>query len=185
MSNLENLTKKILDDAKTSADEILAKVKIENEALVNDKILVAEKIAIKIVDKAIIEAEMEKNRVISNSKLEIRDQKLLAKQEVINRAVLLAKDRLNNINEEDYIKFLKNTLKNLNLDGKETLVVTEKFRNKAKNSDFKNKVSETRTVESGFLIEDGNTVMNYTFDSLVDYLKEELEGNIVQVLFRE
>lgn len=185
MSNLENLTQKILDDAQRSANEILEAAKSKNEGIVSSRVMDAKERSKRIVDKAIDEAKMAKDRVISNSELYVRDEKLKAKQGVMDRVFAIAKDRLNNMNEDEYIKFLKDTIKGLNLNGTETLVVPEKFRNKVKTVGIINKVSDTRTVESGFLIEDGKTVINYTFESLVDYLREGLEANIAQVIFKE
>lgn len=185
MSNLENLTQKILDDAKTSANAILEEAKSKNEGIVSSRVMDAKEKSKRIVDKAIDEAKMAKDRVVSNSELYVRDEKLKAKQGVMDRVFVMAKDRLNNLNEDDYVSFVKGTLKNLNLNGTETLIVPEKFRNKIKTVGIVNKVSDTKTVESGFLIEDGKTVINYTFNSLVDYLREELEANIAQVIFKE
>lgn len=185
MSNLENLTQKILEDAKQSASIILEEAKNKNEGIVNSRVMDAKDKSKKIVDKAIDEAKMAKDRVISNSELHVRDEKLKAKQGVMERAFVLAKDKLLNLNEEDYIVYLEKTLKDLNLNGSETLIVPENFRDKVKSLGLINKVSDEKTVESGFLIEDGKMVINYTFDSLVDYLREELEADIAQVIFKE
>lgn len=185
MSNLENLTQKILDDAKQSASIILEEAKSKNEGIVNSRVMDAKEKSKKIIDKAIDEAKMAKDRVISNSELYVRDEKLKAKQGVMERIFVIAKDRLRNLNEEDYVIFLQKTLKDLNLNGTETLVVPEHLKNKLKTTDISNKISDTRVVESGFLIEDGKIVINYTFESLVDYLREELEAEIAQVVFKE
>lgn len=185
MSNLENLTQKILRDAKESADEILAKAKEENEGIVDSRVMDARQESKRIIDKAIDEAKMSKDRVLSSAELYIRDEKLKAKQSAITRTFSIAKDRLENLNEDDYIKFLSNSLKSLDLKGTETIIVPEKFREKVKTIGLKNKVSDKQTVESGFLVDDGKTVINYTFDSLVDYLRDELETEIAQVIFKE
>lgn len=185
MSKLENLTQKILDDAKETADAILAEAEKKNKGIVSSRIMDAEERAERMLSRAVEEAKVEKNRIISNAELRARDEKLTAKQSVMDRAFVLTKERLNNFNEKEYISFLKNTLKNLKLDGSEILVVTKKFKDAVKKSGIRNKVSETETVESGFLIQDEEIVMNYTFDSLVDYLKEELEADIAQVIFKE
>ena len=185
MSNLENLTQKILRDAKDSADEILAKAKEENEGIVDSRVMDARQESKRIIDKAIDEAKMSKDRVLSSAELYIRDEKLKAKQSAIGRSFEIAKDRLKNLSEDDYIKFLNNSLKTLDLKGTEKMIVPEKFRDKVKEMGIKNPISDNETVESGFLIDDGKTVINYTFDSLVDYLRDELETDIAQVIFKE
>lgn len=185
MSNLENLTQKILDDAKSSADEILQEAKHKKEGLVSTRIKEAERQAERLIERAMGEAITLKERAVSNAELKVRDEKLSAKRNVIERIFQLAKSRLMNIGENDYIDFLKNNIKELNLKGTEILIVPEKMRESVKNTGLALKISDTETVNSGFMIKDNNTILNFTFDSLVDYLREELESDIARSLFKE
>lgn len=185
MSNLENLTQRILDDAKSSADAILKEAEAKKEGLVSSRKKEAERLAEKIIERANSEAITIKDRAVSNAGLKIRDEKLSAKRHVIERIFQLAKSRLTNINENDYINFLKNNIKEMNFKGTEILVVPENMKEIVKKTGLTLKVSDTETVNSGFIIKDNNTILNFTFDSLVNYLREELESDIARSLFKE
>lgn len=183
MSNLDNLTQKILDDSRNEAASIIEESEKLNQELINSKIKEANDKKSKILDKAAVEASMIKERVISNAELSARDEILKAKQSMIGKVFAMAKESLKNLNEEDYINFLKNRLSTLKLKGSETLIVPEKMRAKVKKLGLAN-VSDAEAVDSGFLLRDGNIIMNFSFDSLVDFLREELEGEIANELFK-
>ncbi|HHV72756.1 MAG TPA: V-type ATP synthase subunit E [Clostridia bacterium] len=185
MSNLDNLVQKILDDAKYQADMIMEESKKVNEEIINAKVKEANERKAKILERAATEASLLKERVISNAELQVRNEKLKAKQEVVERVFSLAKERLKNIDEEKYISYLKNTLKGLNLKGTETLIVPEKMKAKVKALELGLKVSDKETIDSGFLLKDEGVLLNHTFDALVDFLREELEVDVAMSLFKE
>lgn len=185
MSNLENLVQKILDDAKIEADKTKDESTRKNEVIVSSKVNEANDKKKRIIEKASAEAAMMKDRIISNAELKVRDEKLKAKQEVMDRVFILSKERLRDLNDDEYVKFLTSHLKTLNLKGTELLVVPEKMKSKVKSIGMFSNVSDDETVDSGFLLKDRDVIMNFSFDSLVDYLREELETEIAQDLFKE
>lgn len=185
MSNLENLTNKILEDAKIEADRIMEESARTNQNILDSKINEANEKKKKILEKAANEASMIKDRIISNAELKVRDEKLKIKQEIIDKVFDLSKERLKELNEDEYIKFLSNNLKSINLKGTEILIVPEKMKDKVKSIESLPKVSENETVDSGFILKDSDVAINFSFDSLVDYLREELETEIAQHLFKE
>ena len=185
MSNLENLVQKILDDAKKEADLITEEANKKKEEIVNLKVKEANEAKTRILEKASREAEMIKDRIISNAELSARDEKLNAKQVIIEKVFSLAKENLKSLNEDDFIKFLKGNIETMTLNGSEVLIVPEYMKEKVISLGLSLKVSEDETVESGFLIKNNNVIMNYSFESLVDFLREELEGEIAVKLFKE
>jgi len=185
MSNLENLINKILEDAKIEADKILEESAKINKDILDSKINEANEKKKKILDKAVNEASMIKDRIISNAELKVRDEKLKIKQEIIDKVFDLAKKKLKELTEDEYIKFLTNNLKSINLKGTEILIVPENMKARVKAIESMPKVSDDEIVDSGFILKDGDIAVNYSFDSLVDYLREELETEIAQHLFKE
>jgi V/A-type H+-transporting ATPase subunit E len=184
MSNLDNLTQKILDDARDKAEKILKESAQKNEEIVNSKVNEAKEISDRIIEKANIEANMITDRIISNAELRARDEKLKAKQNLIEKVFAEAKDRLKNINEDDYIKFVSSNIKAIDLKGTEEIVVPDRMKGKVRNILNLN-VFENESIDSGFLIRDNDIIINFSFDSLVDYLRDELEGEIAKELFNE
>lgn len=185
MSNLENLIQKILDDANTKASIIMEDAKRLKNEIIETKIKEANENKKKVVDRAIGEANLLKERVISSAELKVRNERLKAKQQVIERVFELAKERLKSLDEDRYIAYLNNTLKGISLKGEEVLIVPENMRSKIKGIPNLPKVSEDETVDFGFLIKDKGIILNYTFDSLVENYREELETEIAQELFKE
>lgn len=185
MSNLENLTQKIIDDAKKRASIILEEAEKENKEIINSKINEANKEKDRIIERATAEANLLKERVISNAELQVRNQKLKAKQEVIEKVFNLAKAKLKDMNEDNFSNYLSNTLKTIKLRGDEVLIIPERMKNKVASLDLPIKVSIEETVESGFIIQGSDIVLNYDFDSLVDYYRDELEAEIAKSLFKE
>lgn len=185
MSNLENLVQKILDDANKKASVIRDEAEKAKDEIVNSKLKEANEEKKRLLDRSVREANLAKERVISGAELEARNEVLFEKQKVIERVFKLAGERLANLDEDRYISFLTETLKGLQLTGEEVLVVPVHIRAKVKKLKLHNNVSEDETVESGFLIKDKGIILNYTFDSLVEHYKEELETEIAGELFKE
>jgi len=185
MSNLENLTNKILEDARIEADRIMEESAKINQNIMDSKINEANEKKKKILEKAVIEAAMIKDRIVSNAELKVRDEKLKIKQEIIEKVFDLSKKRLKELTEDEYIKFLTNNLKSINLKGTEILIVPENMKAKVEAIESLPKVSENETVDSGFVLKDNDVTINFSSDSLVDYLKEELESEIAKHLFKE
>lgn len=185
MSNLENLTQKILKDGKQGALIIEEESLNKNQEIINSKIQKANEKREEILGKVNKEAIMLKDRRISEAELSSRDEKLIAKRNVLDSVFTMAKENLKNIGEDDYVSFLKGQLSKMTLSGSEILVVPDKFKNKVKNIGLHLKISDEESVDSGFLIKDKNVVINYSFDALVDFISEDIEGEIAKELFEE
>lgn len=185
MSNLENLTKKILEDARKEASLILEEAEGKSNALIRSRIEEATEKKNKMIEKAENEASMIKERLISSAELIRRDKKLTAKQQLMDIIFNAAKDKLKNLNEEDYVKFLTSSLKDLNLKGTEVIFVPERIKDKISSIGLYPSVSSDENIESGFIIKDKDIVLNYEFDALVDFYREDLESEIAKELFGE
>ena len=46
-------------------------------------------------------------------------------------------------------------------------------------------MSEEETIDSGFAVVNKNVRLNFSFETLIDFLREDLETKIAQVLFKE
>ncbi|MDR7871478.1 MAG: V-type ATP synthase subunit E [Tissierellaceae bacterium] len=185
MSNLENLIEKILEDGKMEAQTITKESEKNNQEILDSKISEANEKKDRILEKANREAVMLKERIISEAELRIRDEKLKAKRQVLDKVFILAKERLVNIDEDTYMSFLKNSLNKMNLKGTEVLIVPDRFKEIVQKSGVYSNVSNNESIDSGFLLKDGNIIMNYSFESLVDFRREDIEVEIAQVLFQE
>jgi len=185
MSNLENLVQRIIDEAKEKANLIMEEANKAKDEIIASKEKEANENKRRLLERAKREADLAKERIISGAELKVRNEKLLAKQQIMERVFNLAKERLRALDEDKYVSFLKNVLKGLQLTGEEVLVVPENMKDTVKKLGIALKVSEDETVESGFLIKDKGIILNYTFDSLVEHYRDEMVTELAQELFKE
>ena len=66
----------------------------------------------------------------------------------------------------------------------EELVVKEEYREAVKGLNLPYKVLD-ESVDTGFMIKDGKVAMNYNFNDLVDFYREDLVKDVAQALFEE
>ncbi len=185
MSNLDNLTQKILEDAKNRASEIVTGAEKRNNSLINQRVKEANERKEKILEKAAVESEMLKDRVISSAELKVRDGKLSAKQEVMDTVFQMAKDKLSDLDQKEYLGFVESSIKDIDTEIKPTLLVQKEKAQQLKELSDKVVLVEDESVDSGFILKYGDIIYNYTFEALVDEIREDLEGEIVEKLFEE
>lgn len=182
MSNLNNLISKILNDAKEEADKI---VKSAEEKAKQKYDLEIKKVAAKkqtLVENARRERELLSDRIKSSANLKARNEKLKAKQIVIDKVINKLKTKLVNMNEKEYINYLNQNIDKKSITGKE-LIVKKEFLNKVKKEFPSAKVKENEFVTSGFVIEENGIQENYTFEVKLDFMRDELEVEISKLLF--
>ena len=174
MSNLNNLTSKILNDAKEEADKIVksAEEKAKQKYDLEIKKAIAKKQT--LLENARRERELLSDRIKSSANLKARNEKLKAKQTVINKVIDKLKAKLVNMNEKEYINYLNQNIDKKTITGKE-LIVKKEFPSA--------KVKENEFVTSGFVIEENGIQENYTFEVKLDFMRDELEVEISKLLF--
>ena len=152
-----------------------------------------EKFAKEILDKAEVEAKSKKERVISSAKLKVRNNKLAAKQEIIDEVFEKSIDKLTKLSKEEFLNFVKNTISSMNLTGKQTLILNEtglKFVDATFIEELNKKVNAEITLsetagnfKGGFILENNGIEINSTYEALVSSLRDELEFEVAKVLF--
>ena len=195
MSNINNLTSKIIKDAEDEKEGILQTAEKEKNKILSKKqeeAKVAEKI---IIEKAEIEAVSRKERIISSAKLEARNEKLKAKQEVISEIFEISIKNLCNISEKEFKEFVRLSILNSNIFGEQKIIlndagnkiIDESFLSEI-NEELKSKATvtlseETRNFKGGFVLEKDGIEINNTFEALVNSLKDDLSQEVARVLF--
>lgn len=198
MSNLENLTSKIITDANEKAANIINDAKVKEKELIAKKKEEAEKLAKSIIEKANLEGKNLFDRTISKSELKVRNEKLVAKQQVIDKVFNEAIKELNNMSSEDYLNYIKNNLKSIKLQGHEEIIVSENDKDKigeefikelnrtiAKDVEKANIIlsKNTRQINGGFILAKSGIEFNYSYDALVNSLRYEIENEVAMMLF--
>lgn len=179
MSNLENITQKIVDDATKKAEDIIREASEKKQEIINNEEERAKSEAKKILDKALANSDLEKDKIISSSNLKLRDEKLKMQGEILNKVFEAAKEKLTNVDDKVYKEFIEKKLANFPKDDIE--LVLQKGREKLfENSLYK--ISNEKT-ESGFKVISKKEVINFDFKELVDFYRQDLEGEIAKMIF--
>lgn len=184
MSNLENLTDKIIEEAKSQAGSMIKEAEAYRDEIVRKKTHEAEEIKVKMLEKAAFESNLLKERIVSNAEVKKRNELLNGKQIIINRVFEEAKSKLNHLPQDEYIGYLKDILSTLNLKGTEKLVVKEEYKEEISSLGLGYEIAD-ETAKSGFQIVDEKISLNYDFNDMVDFYRDELVKDVADSLFRE
>lgn len=198
MSNLNNITSKILKDAEERKESILAEAEETKKKIVSRSADRANQDSKEMIAKAKSEAESKKERVISGAKLKARNNKLFAKQQVIADVFNASVDSLCAISDEEFVSFVKNTILALDVQGDENLILNEagkklidfkvvgeiniELQKQGKQTSIK-VADEVGNFRGGFILEKNGLEINNTFEALVEQSREELEYEVANVLF--
>ena len=183
MSNLERLIQKILEDAKIEADKIKEEADKKRKEIIHEQEIKGNKEKGIYLEKAREEIQSLENLILSEAQMNVRDGLLKVRQDMLDKAFDLAKDKLANLGDKEYIDFIKKKLEEFDLKGNETLVVAKERLELVKSLGLKLEISETQTVTSGFILLTENVNYNFSFDSLIEFQREDLEAEIAKVLF--
>ena len=199
MSNLENLVAKIIEDAKIKAEAILKEAKDNETLMIENKTKEADIVKLQMLEKTKIEASMVSKRIISNSQLTVRNEKLVAKQKMIDKVFSTALQNLLQISDQQYWELIKKYLLSMPIVGNEEIILPGKYKSTISDnylSDINEALktsgkmgelklsSDERDIKSGFVVLNNGIEVNNTFESLVNSLRDELEPEIVNTLFK-
>ncbi|WP_244833135.1 V-type ATP synthase subunit E family protein [Clostridium sp. BJN0001] len=195
MSNIKNLTSKIINDSEEKKANILKDANEQKSKILSKKNDEALKAKEAVIEKSKVEAASRKERIISSAELKARNNKLEAKQHVIDEVFLKSVEELSNLSDEDFKSFVKETIKNTAIDGDEKIILNNEGK-KIITKDVLNELNtelgqkgnltisdETSDFKGGFILEKNGIEINNTFEALVDSLRDELEFEVAKVLF--
>ncbi|MCB2300186.1 V-type ATP synthase subunit E [Clostridium tagluense] len=199
MSNLENLSSKIVEDAGIKAEAILKEAKDNGALIIEKKVKGAKELELQMLEKAKIEAITVKQRIISNAKLTVRNEKLVAMQKMIDKVFAKSLENLLVMGENEYFELVKKYLLSMPIAGDEEIILPGKYKSVV-SEDYLSQIntglkasgkigeiklsSESRDINSGFIVLKNGIEINNTFESLVNSLRAELEPEIVEELFK-
>lgn len=171
MSNLDQIVKKIIEDAKTEADQILAQTRKESDQILEtSKEHVSEEVDV-ILEHAKTDAKLTKERELSTIERQARDLILEARQETITRIFNLAIDELKDMDDETYKKGILSYIQKKQLT-KDKQIVLPACRKNIQIDGF-NCCYDDQFL-TGFKIQSDGICENHDYVELVQYLKEDL-----------
>ncbi|KAF5068513.1 V-type ATP synthase subunit E family protein [Proteiniclasticum sp. QWL-01] len=182
MANLEQLTEQILQDARGKAEGILQEAKVQAETRINQALKESQARKEHFLVRAKNEADLMAERIISGTNLRIRDEKLGAKGQVIDKVMASVKERLKTLSADEVSGFIKNSLTGRTFAPQERLLVPEGLQDAVKAALGNVRVEGMKDL-SGYIIDRNGVMENHSFETTLDYMKEDLEAQAAQILF--
>lgn len=195
MNGIEKIIDRISGDARREIDDVLAQARAQAEEITAQYQAQAKAEADDILVRGEKAAEERGERLASVAQLECRKGVLAAKQEVIDEAFQLAMKKLVALPQPEYISLLVDLAVQAASKGTEKLIFSPADRaqvGKAVVVGANQKLGakgqltlaeETRPMQGGFILSDGDVEVNCTFDTLVRLQRGTLSTQVADVLF--
>lgn len=197
MTGLEKILKAIEDDAKSSADAVLAQAKQEADEITEAAKKEAASRCAEIAAKSEADVKAVLSRAESAAVLQEKKIILEAKQQIINDVINNARNSLTNLSDIEYVEVILRMVQKYadQKPGQILFSVTDK---KRLPGDFTAKLNnalagksgaslviseETVNVNGGFVLKYGEVEENCSFDALFSAAKEELQDIVNSILF--
>ena len=198
MNGIEKLTERIAADTDRERQSILAGGKAQAAEIRASYEALAESEYAESVAKGKQDAAERIERMGNVAQLEARKLRLSAKQEMLEKAFDLALKKLLDMPEAEYVDLLSKLAVEGSVTGREALILSvadrprfgkkvvisanEKLEKAGKTAEL-TLAEESREFTGGLYIQDGKVETNCTFPTIVRMLKEQMSGQVAQILF--
>jgi V/A-type H+-transporting ATPase subunit E len=199
--SVENIVKKILDEAQTAARSINEKAQRDLEKMTSE--LDREEKELREASRKKTESEAEEiiKRRVSSARLEGRKRILGEKDMIVGEVYAEARGRILGLAEDRYLDFLRKLVVSYSAGGNEKVMLSQKdlVRFKGKLPQWEKELngeaskkskgssialsSETRNIEGGLVLSQGRTEINLSVDVILAETKYILEGEVTGILF--
>ena len=198
MKGIDKITSRILADAEAEcaavrkeSDERCAAIKAEAEKKAQEEYW-------RLVREGVKDTEQRVQRMDRTARLEAKKSVLNMKQEAVSRAFDLAREKIAELPERDYVGFLARMASEAAVTGQEEVVLNARDAAavgakavKAANELLAKRnlpgmltlSAETREMSGGLVLKQGDIEVNCTVDTLLDLSRGELAARVAEVLF--
>lgn len=198
MNGIEKITERIAADTAREAKALLENARQQAAEISASYQTLAESEYAQAVEKGRTDAADRVVRLGGVAELEARKLKLKTKQEVLEQAFSLALEKLLTLPEDQYASLLAKLASDGATTGREALVFSVADRprygkrvviraNELRAAEGKTAEltlsEESREFRGGLYIQDGNIENNCTFSTIIRMLREQMAGEVAQVLF--
>ena len=196
MNGIEKITGRIASDAAQEIESIQAEARRQAEEITARYAEQAKRESQELLERGRRSAEERVERLASVAQLEARTLELAAKQEMLSKAYDKALEQLLNLPDQEYTALLADLAVKASSTGQEAVILSQKDRTRfgkqvvtlanEKRKDGRLTLSgETRSIQGGLVLSDGDVEVNCTFETLVRLQRGELDREISKLLFGE
>lgn len=192
---LDDILNLIKEEAEQSGQNIIKKAKIEAQNNAASAANEAKKQEARLLQDYRTKAEREKERIIDNTKLDIKKMILNKKRSLLSLLYKKAIERFEKLSKEEYLALAKKLIHENTISKNEQLIVSksEKIINKSfidsfnkENKGFNLSLSgEKGDFKGGFLMKTDKQQVDCTLEALIVQVREEYEVEITRIYFGE
>ncbi|MDD7024259.1 MAG: V-type ATP synthase subunit E [Oscillospiraceae bacterium] len=186
---IENITARILQEAKDEAMKTQEAAAAEKAAMLEKAAQEAAKAASDISRKAEEDARILKERRHSVAELEARKMRLAQKQSTIEETFSEALDQMTSMDPDAYLAFLLKQLEPyreeagiVSLNEKDYDAVGEKLKASLKGTKL-TLGEEKAKIRGGFILKQGNVFVNASLEKILETEKKQITAQIAGILF--
>ncbi len=186
MGNGQNIIDKILSDAKAQANIVETEAVKKADEIISSAKAKADREKAKFDETARLEANKAAAKEISAAEMRAKKLILAKKQECLEEVLKEAETKLCSLTGQDYENIILGMIKRAGMQEGSELIFSKKdrdaFGDKAKEMGYK--VSdETRDIEGGFVVKNGDIEYNYSFKSIITVEREDILQLAAGILF--
>ncbi|WP_313525372.1 V-type ATP synthase subunit E [Anaerotignum sp.] len=177
---------KIIEKAEAEAKAIIDKANLDVEAILKAAEEKAKRESDVLKKKAEEEAEKVKAKAISGAQLQGKIALLREKQSILEDIIAEAKKRLQTLPDAQYAETVGVMLAKIDKENGTEIIISEGDRERLATVIENNGFSlskESRELDGGFIVKNGDIEYNYTFESIITVEQEEIRQIAAQILF--
>jgi V/A-type H+-transporting ATPase subunit E len=198
--SFDDILKKIKEDAEEEASRMMLEAKVRAGGIIEEAEKEASEKSRKDLLRAEAETEEERRRIMALERLEARRSLLMAKQEAVDEVYAKVLVSLHNLSDDEYLGFVRRSVMETVETGEETLLISPNDRERITpeflgqlNSELEKRglpgSLKMEVVDSdldgGVMLRGEGTEVNLTFAQILESIKEEVEPDIIAILFPE
>ena len=194
MDGIEKITGRIAEDAGREIGEINAEARRQADEIMARYEAQAQRESEEILSRGRRNADERVERLASVAQLDARKLELAAKQEMLSKAYDLALEKLVNLPDKEYVNLLADLAVKASSTGREVVIFSQKDRaryGKAVVTQANEKLGDghltmseqSRPIQGGLILSDGDVEVNCTFETLVRLQRGEMDREVAKVLF--
>lgn len=181
---LDEVKKEILAKAETQAEQRLEEANEEADSIIEEAEDEAESVREEILDEAREEAEQLKRQKIAAARMEAKNRRLAAKQDVMDEAYSRLEERMRSLPKDEKLELIESVLDRLGTEhdlGR--VIVPSGFRSAV--SEMTDADVEIGDIDDGVVVEDGSGDLSfdYTFSTVLETIRNEERQELAGHLF--
>jgi V/A-type H+-transporting ATPase subunit E len=198
--SFDDILKKIKGDAEEEASLITQEAEARARGIIEEAGEEARDKSRRDLHRAEAEAQEEKRRILALERLEARRSLLMARQEAVDDVYAEVLERLRSLPDDEYLSFVSASVLRAVETGREALLISPEDRERITPAFLEKLNSELRDrglagelsmevagedMGGGVMLKGEGTEVNLTFTQMLEEVKEEMEPQVVAVLFPE